>query len=108
MPTPTAPTLIRARLRDGRTLVRVLMSHVMESGHRQDGQGGTVPAWHIREVELRCRGERVLRARWGPSVSRDPYLELTLTQARIGDPIEVSWVDSRGERRVDVGTVEAG
>jgi sulfur-oxidizing protein SoxZ len=104
----TQATLIRARYREGRTLVRVLMSHPMESGHRQDESGQTVPAWHIREVEVRCQGTLVLRARWGPSVSRDPYLEFTLRQAQVGDRIAVKWVDNRGDMRVDEAGVEAG
>lgn len=101
-----APTLIRARHRDGRTRVRVLMSHPMESGHRQDEAGRLIPAWHIVDVELRCEGQPVLRSRWGPSVSRDPYLECTLRQARVGDRIEVRWRDNRGETRTDSARVE--
>lgn len=102
------PSLVRARHKQGRTLVRVLMSHPMESGQRKDAEGKSIPAWHIREVDVRWQGQGVLQARWGPSVSRDPYLEFTLLQARVGDRIAVRWTDNRGESRRDEGVVEAG
>ena len=102
------PSLIRARHTPGRTLVRVLMSHVMESGQRKDAEGKTVPAWHIRDVEVRWKGQVALQARWGPSVSRDPYLEFTLRQAQVGDRIAVRWTDNHGESRTDEGVVESG
>ena len=101
-------TRIRAQAVGDKATVRVLMSHEMESGQRKDADGKLVPAWHIRDVEVRWKGQGVLQARWGPSVSRDPYLEFTLLQARVGDRIAVRWTDNRGESRVDEGVVEGG
>lgn len=100
-------TLIRARHRDGRTQVKVLMSHPMESGHRKDEGGQTLPAWFIREVEVRCRDRLVLKARWGPSVSRNPYLEFTLRGFEVGDRIVVRWLDNRGRQREDGALIQA-
>ena len=37
------PMRIRANNKDGVTEVRVLMSHVMESGARKDAAGATIP-----------------------------------------------------------------
>jgi sulfur-oxidizing protein SoxZ len=95
------PTRIRAQATGGKTVVRMLMSHDMESGHRKDAEGRLVPAWHIQQVTARRNGEVVLTAQWGPSVSKNPYLQFTLRGGQSGDRISISWVDTRGEVRTD-------
>ena len=45
------PMRIRAQAQGDKALVRVLMSHEMETGLRKDSAGKTVPAWFIQEVE---------------------------------------------------------
>ena len=45
------PMRIRANNKDGVTEVRVLMSHVMESGARKDAAGATIPAHYIKDLE---------------------------------------------------------
>lgn len=95
----TAPILIRAQSQGERALVRVLMAHEMESGQRKDGDGRTIPAWHIHEVLVTLQGRPVLTMRWGPSVSKNPFLRFVLRGAKPGDRVGVSWTDTRGERR---------
>lgn len=96
------PTLIRARATEnGGAVVRVLMTHAMDSGQRKDAEGRTVPAWHIQHVTVSHNGRTVLSAQWGPSISKDPYLQFTLRRAQPGDMVAVSWVDNRGESRGD-------
>ena len=45
------PMRIRANNKDGVTEVRVLMSHVMESGARKDAAGATIPAHYIKDLK---------------------------------------------------------
>ncbi len=101
------PSLIRARSAGDKTVVRVLMAHEMESGQRKDTSGRVVPAWHIRELTVTLNGRTVLSAQCGPSVARNPFLQFTLSAAKPGDRIGVSWIDSRGERRSDEAAVSA-
>jgi sulfur-oxidizing protein SoxZ len=84
--------------------LRLLMSHVMESGQRRDAAGGLVAAHHIEQVEISCGGRTVLQARLGPAVSRDPFLQLRFRGAR-GERVVVRWVDNRGDSRSDEATV---
>lgn len=95
------PSKIRATVRDGVADVRVLMAHEMESGQRRDAAGKTVPAWHISEVTVSLNGRPVLRAQWGPAISKNPYLAFKIRGARTGDRLTVAWVDNRGARRSD-------
>jgi len=99
------PMRIRAQATGDRTTVRVLMSHEMESGQRKDAAGKTIAAWFIQEVGVTLNGKPVLRTLWGPSISKNPFLQFVVKGAKPGDRIGVSWVDNRGERRSDEATV---
>lgn len=95
------PMRIRATLKDDVTEVKVLMSHIMETGQRKDGDGNTIPAHFIKDVTATCNGKEVLHAQWGPAVSRDPFLSFKFKGASAGDEIEVTWKDNKDETRTD-------
>lgn len=97
----TDPSKIRAIVKDGVTEVRVLMAHEMESGQRQDASGRLVPAWYICEVEAWHNGRPVLRAAWGPAVSKNPFLSFRFQGGTSGDVVRISWRDTRGLSRSD-------
>ncbi|NDY92819.1 thiosulfate oxidation carrier complex protein SoxZ [Ideonella livida] len=87
------------------TTVRVLMRHAMENGLRRDAAGAPVPAWFIQEVRATLNGQEVLRAHWGPSVARHPFLQFSLLAARPGDRVQVAWTDNRGATGLGGATV---
>lgn len=99
------PSRIRTQTSGATTVVRVLMAHEMESGQRKDAAGKLLPAWHITDVTALLNGKPVLRAQWGPGVSRNPLLRFTLKGAKPGDKLSVSWTDNRGATRTDEATV---
>ena len=99
------PMRIRAQAQNGNAVVRVLMSHEMETGQRKDAAGKTIPAWHITEVTAALNGKTVLTAYWGPAISKNPFLQFTVKGAKAGDKITVSWVDTKGDKRTDEAAV---
>lgn len=99
------PMRIRAQANGEKATVRVLMSHEMETGQRKDSAGKPIPAWHIQEVNATLNGKAVLQADWGPSVSKNPFLQFSVKGAKAGDRIAVTWKDNRGETRTDEATV---
>ncbi|CAG1018022.1 sulfur-oxidizing protein SoxZ [Burkholderiaceae bacterium] len=99
------PMRIRAQAAGDKTTVRVLMSHEMETGQRKDGAGKVIPAWFIQQVTAKHNNKPVLTAQWGPSVSKNPFLQFTIKGAKAGDKVAVTWVDNRGETRTDEATV---
>ena len=99
------PMKIRATAKDGGADVRVLMAHEMETGQRKDASGKVIPAWHITEVTATLNGKPVLKAHWGPAISKNPYLQFRLTGATAGDKIGVPWVHNTGYKRTDAATV---
>lgn len=99
------PMRIRAQAAGDKATVRVLMSHEMETGQRKDSAGKTIPAWFIQEVTVAHNGASVMTAQWGPSVSKNPFLQLSVKGAKAGDKITVTWVDNKGDKRTDEATV---
>jgi len=99
------PMRIRAQAAGDKATVRVLMSHEMESGQRKDSSGKLVPAHFINEVSASLNGKVVLTAEWGPSVSKNPFMQFVVKGAKAGDKISVSWKDNKGESRTDETTV---
>ncbi len=99
------PMRIRAQSAGDKTTVRALISHEMESGQRKDAAGKTIPAWYIQEVTAALNGKTVMTAQWGPSISKNPFLQFVVKGAKAGDKVSISWVDNRGDKRTDETTV---
>lgn len=99
------PMRIRAQASNGNALVRVLMSHEMETGQRKDAAGKVIPAWHITEVDVALNGKSVMTAEWGPAVAKNPFLQFTVKGAKAGDKVTVTWKDNKGESRTDEASV---
>jgi sulfur-oxidizing protein SoxZ len=99
------PMRIRASMQGDKALVRVLMSHEMESGQRKDADGKTVPAHFIQQVTVKHNGKIVLSAQWGTAVSKNPFLQFTFAGAKPGDKIQVTWIDNKGDTRTDETTI---
>ena len=99
------PMRIRAQAAGNAATVRVLMSHEMETGQRRDTAGKVIPAWFIQDVTASHNGKQVLAAEWGPSVSKNPFLQFNVKGAKAGDKITVTWTDNKGDKRTDEATV---
>ena len=89
---------VRAKLSDGVTTVKALISHPMDTGLMKDKKTGQViPAHFIQEVKCEHNGTAVLTALWGPPVSKNPYLSFKFSGAKAGDTLKLSWVDNKGD-----------
>ena len=99
------PMRIRAQAAGSNAIVRVLMSHEMETGQRKDATGKTVPAWHVTDVTASLNGKTVMSAEWGPAVAKNPFLQFTVKGAKAGDKIAITWKDNKGDTRTDEAVV---
>jgi len=89
---------IRAKVKNGVTTVKTLMSHPMETGLRKDKKTGKkIPAHHITEVNAEHNGTTVLSANWGTAISKNPYLSFKFKGGTSGDKIKISWLDNLGK-----------
>ena len=79
-------------------LIRILITHPMETGRRQDKDSGAiVPAHYIQEVKIEHNDKLVASCLFGTAVSRDPYLSFRFNDAKPSDRIKVSWLDNLGQ-----------
>jgi sulfur-oxidizing protein SoxZ len=99
------PMRIRAQAQGDKAVVRVLMSHEMETGQRKDAAGKVIPAWHITDVTATHNGRPVFSAEWGPAVAKNPFLQFNIKGAKQGDKVAVTWKDNRGDTRTDEATI---
>lgn len=99
------PTRIRAQALGDKTTVRVLMGHEMETGQRKDASGKIIASWYIQEVTVNHNGRVVLTAEFGPSVSKNPYLQFVIKGAKPGEKISLTWKDNKGDSRTDEATI---
>lgn len=99
------PMRLRVQAAGNNAVVRVLMSHEMETGQRKDSAGKLVAAWHIQDVSATLNGKTVMTAEWGPAVSKNPFLQFNIKGAKAGDKVGITWRDNRGESRSDEANV---
>jgi sulfur-oxidizing protein SoxZ len=76
-------------------LVRALVAHPMETGHRVDSGGQRLPRDIIRRVEARLDGELVFAADLHPAIAANPYLVFPLRVTGDGT-LTVVWSGDRG------------
>jgi sulfur-oxidizing protein SoxZ len=98
---------IRAKASNGVTTVKSLMSHEMETGLRKDkATGEPIPAHFIQEVTAKWKDQVVMTAMWSGGVSKNPYLSFKFNGGEAGDPIEISWVDNKGETETSTAEIK--
>lgn len=97
---------IRAKQKDGLTLVHVLIDHPMETGRRRDETTGQlVPAHYIESVRLEHNGQTVAQCRLSTAVSKNPYLSVRFRGGQPGDSVRVSWQDNLGQNGSGVAVI---
>lgn len=104
--TSPEPMRIRANLVNGATEVRVLMTHIMETGQRHDANGQIVPAHYITEVQAhhvsaQGRSRLVLQAQWSTAIAQNPFLFFKFKGGAQGDKVVLHWIDNEGAQRTD-------
>ncbi len=89
---------IRAKVKDGITTVKSLITHPMETGLRKNKKTGElIPAHFIQEVIVKHNGKEVINCEWGGSISKNPYLAFKFKGGKKDDIIELSWKDNKGQ-----------
>lgn len=98
---------MRAKVTDGVTTIKALISHPMDTGLVKDKKTGkTIPAHFIQEVVCQHKGTAVMTANWGAAISKNPYLSFKFKGAAAGDTVSLSWVDNKGEKDSAEATIK--
>lgn len=88
---------VRAQASGGTTEVQSLIQHPMDSGFVKDSNGSLIPPHYIEVLTFEHAGKVVLKAYWGPAVSKDPYLKFSFKGGQKGDDLKVGWTDNLGQ-----------
>lgn len=89
---------LKTKTRNNITTVRAIIRHPMETGFRVDEESGElVPAHFIKLVTVKHNNNTVLSCDWSRAVSKNPYLSFMFEGAKIGDKLELNWLDTKNE-----------
>ena len=89
---------VKAEVSGDITEVKSLMLHPMETGTRKDADTGElVAAKYITQLTFTHNGKLVMVANFSTAVSRDPYFSFKFKGGKVGDTLNVTWVDSNGD-----------
>ncbi len=83
---------------DNNVQVKMLIKHPMETGQRKDSKTGElIPAHFVDVVTCHWQGQEMLRAHWGPAISKNPYLSFLISGPKSGDTLVLAWHDNMGK-----------
>jgi sulfur-oxidizing protein SoxZ len=77
--------------------VKTLISHVMETGQRKDGEGKPIPRFIINSFTASFGGVEVFKAELHPGISANPYLAFYMRVPGPGE-FEFTWADDGGAK----------
>ena len=75
--------------------IKSLITHPMESGHRKDKEGNTVPRMIINKFECTFNGETIFSCDIHPGIAANPYLEFRARVEESGT-FKFIWTDDEG------------
>ena len=98
---------IKARAQHAEANIKTLITHPMETGLRKDPKTGQlIPAHYIQALICKHNGRQIMSAQMGPAVAKNPFVSFTVIGAKLGDSIEITWVDNRGDKDAASAKIE--
>ena len=85
--------------------IKTLISHVMESGLRKDGDGNLIPQQIINRFTCDFNGENVVDMTLSGGVSANPYIEFDAKIDAAGE-FKFTWYDDDGSVYEDSKSIE--
>ena len=75
--------------------VKIVLSHIMETGYRRDITGKVIPRDIVRRFTATYDGAEIFAVDLTQAVAANPYFGFT-TIATVSGPMVFSWVDDAG------------
>jgi len=98
---------VKTKVTGGKTKVKMLAKHIMESGFRKDTQTGElIPPLFIQKLQVIHASREVFAVNLGPTVSRNPYFVFTFVGGAAGEEMAVTWVENTGKTETEVVTIK--
>ncbi|PHS70613.1 MAG: thiosulfate oxidation carrier complex protein SoxZ [Methylophaga sp.] len=91
---------VKAKMKKGLVVVKVLAKHPMETGMRKDKKTDElIPAKYIQELICKHQDKVVFEANFGRAISKNPYVAFSFKGGQSGDTLSLTWVDNTGETK---------
>jgi sulfur-oxidizing protein SoxZ len=98
---------IRTKRLEGKTQIRMLISHPMEHGRNKDPKTNQlIPAHFIQELIVKHNDKIIVNSAMGAGISKDPYFAFMLKGGAVGDKVSVSWRDNLGNTDSEEHVIE--
>ena len=97
-------TKIKAKLKDGIVEVKALASHPMLS--YQEAERAKKEVNFITYVIAKVGDKVVFEASTSQFLSKDPYIKFSFKGANVGDTIELTWKDLKGNTDVSTEAIK--
>ncbi|MBU2866879.1 thiosulfate oxidation carrier complex protein SoxZ [Pacificibacter marinus] len=76
--------------------IKTLISHIMESGQRKDGDGNIIPRSIINRFTCDFNGQSVIDIKMEAAISTNPYFEFDALVPEAGE-FKFTWYDDDGD-----------
>lgn len=87
--------------------IKTLISHIMESGQRKDGDGNLIPRSIINRFTCDFNGANVIDATLEAAISTNPYIEFEAVVNESGE-FKFTWYDDDGSVYEDSKSIKVG
>lgn len=88
---------VKAKAKGGKTDVKMMAKHNMDTGNQKDKDGNLIPAKFLSNVVVKHAGNVVFEANMGTAVSKNPYLAFSFNGGASGEMLELTWTENTGE-----------
>jgi sulfur-oxidizing protein SoxZ len=88
-------------------VVKVMVTHPMESGIRKNAHGERIPRNIVTHFECSMAGEPLMSWQLEASIAQNPYLEFRFVAQESGD-LKMRWVGENGFAMEAVETIKVG
>lgn len=87
--------------------IKTLISHLMESGQRRDGDGNLIPRSIINRFVVDFNGENVIDVTMEPAISTNPYFQFDAVVPEAGE-FTFTWYDDDGSVYTESKSIAIG
>ena len=77
--------------------IKTIITHVMETGQRKEGDGKPIPRFIINSFTASFAGSEVFKAELHPGISANPYFAFYMRVPGPGE-FEFTWTDDKGAK----------
>ena len=96
---------VKAKASGGKTRVKMMAKHIMESGQRKDKSGNLIPAMFIQEIKVEHAGKVVFQANLNAAISKNPYLAFDFQGGAKKDELVLTWVENTGKTGTETASI---